>query len=214
MPDSAANAISQVDRDLAWAALEKRRAGLRPSRDEARALRRIEQAREEDLRWQHYHSIPKRHWREMSGRQAKVLNEQAHRYGLPIGGRTIDLPAFVAALHDFLAANARKLAAGDDDDPALAGASSPNLERKRGEDWRMARLRRRILEHSYLPQATVHDLLARLAARIRHAGEALQRQFGPAALTILNDALTDAETEIANLDPGDPHDGDDVDQHA
>jgi len=211
MPESA-NVISTVDQDLARAALEKRRAGLRPTREELRALRRIERAREEQLRWEYYRTIPKRHWLEMSGRQTKVVNEQAHRYGLPIGGRTIDLPAVIAALHDFLAANARKLAAGDDDDPALAGASSPNLERKRGEDWRMARLRRRILEHSYLPRSTIHDLLARLAARIRHAGEALQRQFGPAALTILNDALTDVETEIDNLDPGDAPD--DVDQHA
>ncbi len=39
----------------------------------------------------------------MSGRQAKVLQEQAARYGIPFGGSTIDLPEVVRALHDFLA---------------------------------------------------------------------------------------------------------------
>lgn len=52
----------------------------------------------------------------MAGRQVKVVNEQADRYGLPIGGATVDLQAFVRAVHDFLAAHARKLATTDEDD--------------------------------------------------------------------------------------------------
>jgi len=157
-------------------------------------LARIERAREEELRWQYYRTIPQRHWRAMSGRQAKVLREQAARYGLPFGERTVELPAVVRALHDFLAANAHKLAADEPDDP-------PALEKKREEDWRMARLKRHILEGHYLPRATVHDALARLASRIRGCGETLQRQFGPEALKILDNALSDAQLEIDNLHP-------------
>ena len=50
----------------------------------------------------------------MSGRQTKVINEQAARYDLPFGGPTIDLPDVVRALHDFLAKHAQRLASGDD----------------------------------------------------------------------------------------------------
>jgi len=160
-------------------------------------LARVERVREEELRWQYYRSIPQKHWREMSGRQAKVLREQATRYGLPFGERTIDLPAVVRALHDFLAANARKLAADEPDDP-------PALEKKREEDWRMARLKRHILEGAHLPRSDVHDALGRVAARIRRCGESLQRQFGPLALKVLDDCLSDAQLEIDNLYPDQP----------
>ena len=186
-----------TDQALARAALIKRRDGLAPTREESRALARVEKAREEELRWEYYRAIPAKHWRTMSGRQTKVIHDQAARYGLPIGGPTIDLPAVVRGLHDFLAANARKLAAGGVDDPALAGVT--NLDRKREEDWKTARLKRHILEGAYLPRADVHTGLTRFASRIRRAGEALQRNYGPDALKILDDALTDAQIEIDNL---------------
>ncbi len=67
----------------------------------------------------------------MSGRQTKVINEQAERYGIPFGGATINLPTVVRALHDFLADNAVKLAR--DDDPLMQGVGSPALERYREE---------------------------------------------------------------------------------
>ncbi len=107
--------VDQIDRELAATALAKRRAGEKPTGRELAALRRAEAARATQLRWQHYRSIPKRDWQTMSGRQVKVINEQAHRYGLPLLGRTIDLPAVVAALHDFLASNKHRLA-GDGKD--------------------------------------------------------------------------------------------------
>src|SRR5687767_10418373 len=78
-----------------------------------------EREKEERLRWQYYASIPQKHWRAMSGRQTKVINEQAERYGLPFGGPSVNLPAFVRAFHDFLADNAIKLA--KDDDLSLGG---------------------------------------------------------------------------------------------
>lgn len=67
------------------------------------------------LRWEHYHSIPQKHWREMSGRQARTLIEQAERYGIPFAGATVDLPAVVLALHDFFASNAAALSSTEAD---------------------------------------------------------------------------------------------------
>ena len=78
----------QVDRELAAEALRRRQAGQRPTRRELAALRRVEKARDDELRWQHYRTIPQKHWREMSGRQAKVINEQAATHGIPFAGRT------------------------------------------------------------------------------------------------------------------------------
>src|SRR6478672_11158033 len=97
------SAADKLDKDLAAGAFKKLQAGQTPSAQEQAALKRYEKQREDKLRWQYYASIPQKHWREMSGRQAKVINEQADRYGIPFGGSTIDLKQVVHALHDFLA---------------------------------------------------------------------------------------------------------------
>ena len=90
--------------------MQKSAAGETPSAQELAALKRIEKAQEEADRWRYYHSIPQKHWATMSGRQPKILAEQAGRYGLPFGGALIDLQALAKAFHDFLAANAASLA--------------------------------------------------------------------------------------------------------
>ena len=125
----AATAISErLDREQAAAAIRKVAAGQKLTTKEQSALRRYEKQQEEDRRWQYYASIPQKHWRQMSGRQTKVINEQAVRYGIPFGGASINLPDVVRGIHDFLAANVLKL---NQDDELFSdnGASSPALER-------------------------------------------------------------------------------------
>jgi hypothetical protein len=168
---------------------------------ERAALKRHEREKEERLRWQFYGSIPQKHWRQMSGRQAKVLIEQAERYGLPFGGPTVSLPALARALHDFLADNALKLA--QDDDPLLQGGGSPALEQYRVERAALARLDRLEREGSLIPRDAARAALARVAAILRSAGEALGRQFGSAATDLLYEALDDAEREIDRSFGGD-----------
>lgn len=181
------------------AALEKRRRGETPTREEKSALRRFEKRRDEEFRQTALRSITKKEWRAWSGRQVKVLNEQAERYGLPIGGATIDLPAFVRALHDFLAANARKLAGSDDDDPDLAGAASPALEKQRQFKSRLLELQLLREQKQLIERRIVHDGHSRIGKILRVAGEALQRQFGTAAQKVLNDALDNCKREIDRL---------------
>lgn len=161
---------------------------------EHNALKRHEKSKEEKLRWQYYRSIPQKHWRTMSGRQTKVLNEQAQRYGIPFGGATINLPEVVKALHDFLADNAYKLAR--DDDVMLQGGSSPALERYREERAEIARLDRMERQRALLPRDEVKQALGRVAMILRGAGETLQRQFGVEAGEVLFEALGDAQREI------------------
>jgi hypothetical protein len=185
---------SGVDRKLAAEAYKKALAGEELTVREQAVLKRYEKDKEERLRWKYYQSIPQKHWREMSGRQTKVINEQALRYGIPFGGATINLPSVARALHDFLADNAVKLA--KDDDELMQGNGSPALERYREERAAIARLDRLEREGLLVPRDEIRQVLGRVATILRGAGDALQRQFGPMALEILYEALDDAEREI------------------
>ncbi|MCC7336839.1 MAG: hypothetical protein IT422_17250 [Pirellulaceae bacterium] len=164
------------------------------SREEDAAVKQFEKGKEERLRWQYYDSIPQKHWRAMSGRQAKVLIEQASRYGIPFGGAMVSLPKVVLALHDFLAENKHKLARDDDD--MLNGPASPALERYREERALLARLQRLERETELLPRDLVRQSLAKTATLIRTAGESLQRQYRDGAAELLYEAIADAEAEI------------------
>jgi len=189
-----ADAASRLDGELVARAYRKVMDRQELTQSERNALKRHEKDKEERLRWQYYRSIPQKHWRQMSGRQTKVINEQAARYGIPFGGAKIDLPAVVRAMHDFLADNAVKLARNEDD--LLAGPGSPALERYREERAAIARLDRLEREGALVSRDEVRTSFGRVAAILRTAGDALQRQFGPAAVEVLYEALEDAGREI------------------
>ena len=190
------DAVSQVDREVVARAYRKVMDRQELTGAEREALKRHEKKKEERLRWQYYGSISQKHWRQMSGRQTKVINEQATRYGIPFGGPKIDLSAVVKSLHDFLASNAQKLAR--DDDVLLQGSNSPALERYREERAELARLDRLERQRQLLPRDQMREALARIAGIIRGAGDTLQRQFGLPAVEILYEALDDAEREMEN----------------
>ena len=184
---------AQLDKELAARAVRKLMERKEPTKAERAALARHEKEKEERLRWQHYASIPQKHWREMSGRQTKVLNEQAARYGIPFGGATIDLAAVIKAFHDFLAENAQKLAR--DDDELLQGGSSPALERYREERAELAKMDRLERQDQLIPRALMRQTFSRVAVVLRTAGESLERQYGAGAADLLREALDDAERE-------------------
>ena len=188
----------QLDREMASRAYRKVMAGETPTSQERAALKRYENDQEEQRRWQYYATIPQKHWRQMSGRQTKVLNEQAERYGIPLGGRTINLPQVVRALHDFLAANARRLNSGEEE-LLTNGGPSPALERYRDERARLARLDRLEREEILVPREDIRVGLGQIAVILRTAGDLLQRQFGREAAEILHEALDDAELAVRRM---------------
>ena len=199
---AATHAGSAVEKALLAGAVRKLASGQQDhlTREERAALRRHEKEQEERLRWQYYRTIPQKHWREMTGRQTKVINEQADRYGLPFGGPTIDLPALARKLHDFLADNALKLS--KEDDPLLAGGgNSPALEQYRQEKFLLARLDRQEREGDLIARDKAREAMGRIAAILRGAGEALQRQYGSQAAEILHEALDDAQHQIDQAFP-------------
>ena len=179
------------DETLARRAVAKQHQGSRPTRREAAALRRVKRQAEKQLRAKHYASVPKKLWVEWSGRQYKQLAELAARYGVPLSGRTIDLPEFVAWFHDWLARVGPRVLAESEPEPTA-------LERKREEDWRIRRLERERLEGDLAPMGTLKKLIAAFARHIRRAIEILQRRFGEEAAEVVRDALTDAHREVQN----------------
>jgi hypothetical protein len=189
--------LTRIEQEAIASAMRKIATGQAGSltKEEKRALQRHEKQKEERLRWQYYASIPQAHWKRMSGRQAKILQEQGRRYGLPFDAALINLPAVVRALHDFLADNARKLAA-EDDPTMLAGPASPALERYREERAILARLERQQREQSLRPLDDVREGLRLVAAVIRSAGDTLNREFGAAAAQVVREALDEIEREI------------------
>jgi len=190
--------MATVDNRLAAGALAKLDAGERPTREEAAALRRVKKGRDDEQRLAHYRAIPKKLWREWSGRQHKVLGEQAIRYGAPIGSATISLPDFVRWFHDFLSTHARRLNAPDDEDPAIAGATSPAMERKRLIDAKRAELKYQQELGRWIPRTLVHEGMQILAPLICDAGRRLLERFGPEAHAILEEALDDAQTAFSD----------------
>jgi hypothetical protein len=197
------SSVTHAEQQLVARAMRKMQSRQELTRDERNALKRYEKDKEERLRWQYYRSIPQKHWREMSGRQTKVINEQASRYGLPLGGPFVDLTKLSRAIHDFLADNAIKLAR--EEDPMMAGgAGSPSLEMYREEKAKLARLDRLQREGELMPRSDARAGMGRVAALLRRIGDYLQRTYGSAAMDAFYEALDDAEREIhAALGDGD-----------
>lgn len=194
-----------IDAPLVSAAMRKIVNGEALTREERSALRRHEKRKEEEERWTYYRSIPKKHWLAMSGRAARTIIDHATMHQLPLTGPTVDLPAFVKRIHDFLSENYRKLIRNDDDD-LLSGPSSPALERYREERAQIARLDRLEREGNLVPVDQMRDGIGRIAAILRSAGDTIQRQFGREAVQILYDALDEAGREVDRIF-GEPSDG-------
>jgi len=197
----------KIEADLAKSGLDKLKAQKKVTAREQKAIRDLERKREETLRWQYYETIPQKHWRMMSGRQAKVFLEQAERYGIPFSGKTINLPAVVRALHDFLAANKYKLAAAGNEDPMMIGGDgSPALERYRLARAEEVEIKVRGLREETVDRETMHKVLLRGMLIVRQSVETLQRQYGDDAARIVNEGLQEAERVLDSISVDDNSD--------
>lgn len=190
-----------VDDLKLWIAREiKREKGATPTQREERGWgrhERRERARHVDAA---YRAVPKKRWLQWSGRQHKTVAEQAATYGLPIGGASIDLAELAPKLHDFLARIAPYYArwiTNADEDALLLGEATPSLERLRKAQAELTEFKLKQLKRDVVPREEVHQKLARTASIVRGCGDALQRQFGPEAHQILEDALNDVDRQIA-----------------
>jgi phage terminase Nu1 subunit (DNA packaging protein) len=187
-----------ADRELLSAARAKQQAGQKLTAAESAAMRRFLRQADGTNRWRVYSAIPKKDYVRLSGRQHKILDDQARRYDMPLLGPTIDLGQLARWLHDFLARHADKLAREESDDPLLAAGGGIWREKYQKEKALLARLDRREREGTLVDRERSHQTWLRVAGILRRCGEVLQRQYGPAALRLLNQALEDASREVAS----------------
>jgi ABC-type phosphate transport system auxiliary subunit len=136
--------------------------------------------------------LPKKIYCKLSGRQVKVINEQAERYGLPIGESTVDMYAAVEAFHDFLADNARSF--GEDDDL--------RAEKIRKEIAVLER-RAKILDGEikqqkslYIEKSDLHRRLTWLVGKLNNLGERIGKIGGADCQIAVNEFLEEMATEI------------------
>lgn len=174
---------------MAAVAIEKTRQGQRPTLREQTALKALETQRGKQLRAAHYRTVPKSDWVRWSGRQHGTLNRQADRHGIPIRGRTIDLPAVVHWIHDLLAKFGQKLTSLEDTDPLLQGTSSPALEQYRAMKAKLAELEVGRQSGELIRRAKLEPAFALLTNILREAGETLRRGYGEDAASVLNEAM-------------------------
>jgi hypothetical protein len=84
-------------------AVAKNQAKQPLSPDELKAWKRFELDEDERRGRRFVAAVPKKVYGEWSGRQTKILHDQADLYGIPLRAPTINLPDVIAWLHDFLA---------------------------------------------------------------------------------------------------------------
>jgi len=83
-------------------------------------------------------------------------------------------------------------------DDMLVGESSPALERYRTARAGLAELDLEREQKTHVALADLGPALSRFTARLRQAGEILQRRFGSDASDILNDAIEEAADIVKN----------------
>ncbi len=193
-PSKKAGPVQKIDARLARSALEKQQRGETPTVREAEALRRMRKQQDEDERDALYASMPKGDYCRLSGRQPKVLNEQADRYGLPLRGRTVDLGKVLTAVHDLLAKNRHRISS-DEEDEMLRGPDSDGLERYRHAKAEMAELDLAVRRGETMEVGVARLALASIFETLRQAGEQLRREFGPAAAALIAEAVVDAANQ-------------------
>ncbi len=192
---SVSSIADRIEHELATTALRKRQAGETPTAREQTALRHIEVAREKRSREEHYRAIPQKDWRAMGAGdgqgewQWKQLIEQSQRYGVPMTGETISLPAVVRWLRVFLAEHADVLdAAGGGHKALRIQRAELSIRRERLEiekaELEVAERRGRLL-----PRDEVRAVLETVAARLRTA----LRRVGGSVADDVERGLTEAE---------------------
>ena len=177
--------------------LVRLRNGQRLTTRQSRALSRWQRSWLSAIRESLYAALPTQLWQKSSGCRRQQIDEQGQTYGLPIAGKTINLPALARALHRFIAEHWTSLrAAKDDGVGAPAEPASPELERWRRARADMAELDLEQRRGDLVDRREFQALLLRTAHILRGLGESLQRQYGPDAQGLLDEAIDDVEREV------------------
>jgi len=180
-----------------WAELERRLAfGETLGREDQREHTRITKKRDLQSFNRLAESLPRKEWSIWSGRDVRILTDQAALYGIPVGGGEVSLPAVAKWIHEFLKENGRKIRSFDEDGSPEEGEAL--------EEWRKVKTEREKLQLNrerklLIDRDVVHDGLMEVAGMLRKFGELLQRQFGFESSRAFNEQLTDTEDRIETM---------------
>ena len=200
----------QIEREqqvaLVQSAIKKHRAGQPLSRQETTAWKRFEREEDERRGRRFVESVPKSLYCEWSGRQTKILHDEADLYGMPLRGSTIHVPDLVRWLHNFLTKYKHDLPGlvkggdpGDGRTPGLREQISEQrlvTERLKTEEHEIALAEKR---QQLVPVEPLHLKLGQLAKILRTTGEQLYKNHGQAAGDLMAAALENFGHVVAEL---------------
>lgn len=178
--------------------MEKRKAGQEPNTREVRALQKFESAQDEADLERLARAVPKKTYVTWSGnRKHQVLDDQADRYGIPLRGPVVNIPDVLKWLHDFLASNKYRFI---DDDPDIAGASSPALERCRQLKAEQLQIELDKMRGTVVDVSVVRDCLGQLATQLRAASDRAENLFGLDGRELLTQVIDAVCASISKLE--------------
>lgn len=142
-------------------------------------------------------NLPKGIYCKLSGRQQKVVDEQAVRYGLAIDGSKIDLYQVLKKFHDILAEWGPTI-------NELQGAEGSLRTEKLRREIELLERRSKSIEldiknkqDEFIDRNTLRIRMEWLANKLRTVSERLGKRFGADAQVLLNHALSQIEEELA-----------------
>jgi hypothetical protein len=188
----------EIDQDLLRSAAAKRREKKQLNRAEAAVVRKAQAHQEERDRWKFYQSIPQKHWVQMSGRQAKVLREQAELYGIGFADAVIDLPRVVRQIHDFFAKHFRRfMQPMDATEEAVQGCSQSVKDEYVRTQIELNRLKIAQHKRELVPLEEFRLHMVRLGAKLNGGAERIQRcDSGSEAHAVLMELLDEFDADL------------------
>lgn len=193
---------------LASQAFNKQKRGENLTKAELSALEKFECQQNEKRGKEWVLRLPKGVYADWAGRQHKVLDDQARLYGIPLVGRTLNLPLIVKWYHDFFATHRIALSELVKGDNAVAGEEQTLKGQLLAEQIEERRKRNLLLQTKVdldaelvLPRETIHLAHVEAATILRAAQEQLDKRFGQDAGDIVRHALDNVErlfTEAAD----------------
>lgn len=162
---------------------------------EKRVQKRLEALHRARFFWEEASAVSAVAWESMAGMTAKRAKSLSIAAGLPHAGTSVDLPAWVRAVHDYLDRQSTRPAAKVDENQAPQEGSIAEAKHKVvRERARLFELERQAKERELLPRKDVHSAHASIGARLRQMGVDLASRFGEDAHEIVTEAILDVQS--------------------
>lgn len=186
-----------VDTVAALTAKLKQAKGGDLTKSEISLVKKYDEITAESNREDAFLNLPKGIYCKLSGRQQKVIDEQAVRYGLAIDGSKIDLYQVLKKFHDILAEWGPTI-------NELQGAEGSLRTEKLRREIELLEKRSRLIEidiknkqDEFIDRNTLRVRMEWLANKLRTVSERLGKRFGADAQVLLNHALSQIEEELS-----------------